>query len=295
MKRQPRLPRLIASLLVAALGSLSLFGSACGSDGNATAAPNAVPSASPPAGTSMPAKPVVEGSITVFAASSLTDAFKEAGVAFSQANPRAKVAFSFASSSALATQINEGAPADVFASADAATMKLAADRGTVGESSVFARNTPIVVVAKGAPVRSFEDLAKPGIKLVLAAKDVPIGNYSRQILANPSAASGGISPDFSAKVLANLKSEEANVRAVLSKVQLGEADAGIVYKTDVGAASQDVSQVEIPARYNVVATYPVAIVAASKNQALARAFVEYLLSAAGQAVLAKYGFAPPAP
>jgi molybdate transport system substrate-binding protein len=127
---------------------------------------------------------------------------------------------------------------------------------------------------------------------VLAAKDVPIGRYARQILANASGANG-VGPGFGDQVLRNLKSEEANVRAVLSKVQLGEADAGIVYRTDIAAASGEVTAIDIPGQYDVVAEYPVATVMDSKNAATARAFVEYILSDAGQATLAKYGFGKP--
>jgi molybdate transport system substrate-binding protein len=149
-----------------------------------------------------------------------------------------------------------------------------------------------VVPRNGSPVAAFEDLARAGIKLVLAAKEVPIGRYSREILAKASA-SDGISPDFSAKVLANLKSDEANVRGVLTKVQLGEADAGIVYRTDVGAAAGEVKAIEIPAQYNVVAEYPIAVVSGSKNKPVADAFVTFVQSSGGAAILEKYGFAKP--
>lgn len=241
-----------------------------------------------------PAAPVgLQGTVTVFAASSLTESFKAIGEAFEAQNPKVTVTFNFAASSALATQINEGAPASVFASADIATMKGLADKGRVGEAKTFARNTPVVVTAKGATaVQSFADLARPGLKLVLAGKDVPIGRYARDILTNASAANG-IAPDFSTKVLANLKSEEANVRAVLTKVQLGEADAGVVYATDVGAASGDVRQVEIPPAFNVVAEYPIAVVNATKPPALAAAFVAFVRGEKGQAALAAAGFKKP--
>ncbi|MBK7724589.1 MAG: molybdate ABC transporter substrate-binding protein [Dehalococcoidia bacterium] len=207
----------------------------------------------------------IDGEITVFAASSLSEAFKEAA-AFEKANPGTEVTFSFAASSALAVQINEGAPADVFASADTAQMKSVIDQGNAEEPTVFATNTPVVVVPKdGKAVATFADIAKPGIKLVLAGKDVPIGRYAREILAKASG-TGGISPDFSDRVLANLKSEEANVRAVLAKIQLGEADAGVVYRTDIVAAAGDVRIIEIPAPYNVLAEYSIAVVWASTNQ-----------------------------
>ena len=235
----------------------------------------------------------VSGEMTVFAASSLTDAFREVGTAFEAKYPGTTVSFNFAASSALAVQINEGAPADVYASADTNQMKNVSDNGHVEEPVAFARNTPVVVVPKhDSPVADFADLAKPGVRLVLAASEVPIGRYARQILMNASG-TAGVSSDFSDQVLANLKSNEANVRAVLTKVQLGEADAGIVYKTDVGAAAGDISTVEIPEQYNVVATYPLAVVKDAKNHEGAVAFVDFVRSDEGQAILAKYGFVRP--
>lgn len=228
--------------------------------------------------------------ITVFAASSLTDAFKEAGKAFEVANPGTSVTFSFASSAALAVQIHEGAPADVFASADLTQMRLAEERGDVAEPAEFALNLPVIVVPLGtSSVQEFGDLAKPGVRLVLAGKDVPIGRYAREVLRKASEA-GGIAPDFSEEVLANLRSEEANVRAVLAKVQLGEADAGIVYQTDV---SKSVEVVEIPADYQVLARYPIAVVRNSAKQAEAEAFIDFVRSSEGQAILKKHGFAVP--
>ncbi len=236
----------------------------------------------------------VEGEIVVLAASSLTDAFKEAGTKFTETNPKAKVTFSFAASSALSTQINEGAPADVFASADSAQMKIVTDKGNATDPVVFATNLPAVVVPKsGSPVQSFNDLAKPGVRLVLAGPEVPIGRYARDILTNASKASGGVSADFSGKTLANLKSNESNVRAVLTKIQLGEADAGIIYTTDAATATIDVKVIDIPTQYNVIAQYPIASTKGGKNAAGAKAWLAFILSPDGQAVLAKYGFGKP--
>lgn len=254
--------------------------------GTTTAAASATSAATPTV-------PPLEGGIVVFAASSLTESFKELGEAFSKANPKAKVTFNFAASSALATQINEAAAADVFASADLNQMKNVVDKGNANKSAVFAKNSPVVVVPKGSTtVATFNDLAKPGAKVVLAAPEVPIGRYSRDILKKASE-TGGISADFSDKALANLKSNEANVRAVLTKVQLGEADAGIVYRTDVAAAAGQVTVVEIPAAFNVVAEYPIATVKQSKNTAVAEAFVAFVRSSAGATILEKYGFGKP--
>jgi len=268
---------------VAAVATIAVFVSfalaACGGDGG-----DAGPA---------PSETAVEGKITVFAASSLTDAFKELGTAFTAENPKASVTFNFAASSALATQINEGAPADVFASADEATYQRVAGKGTIDAPAIFATNVPVVVVPSGSsPVNVFEDLAKSGVKLVLAGPSVPIGNYSRQILANASTASGA-GADFGTKVLANLKSDETNVKSVLAKVQLGESDAGIVYKTDAAAAGNEVKTIAIPDKYNIIAQYPIGAIKGSSNVTAARAFVTFVLSDAGQAILAKHGFGKP--
>ena len=241
-----------------------------------------------------PAGDDVRGEISVFAAASLTDAFKEAAKAFESQHPGAHVTFNFASSSALATQINEGAPAELFASADQPQMKVVADSGNLaGNALTFATNRPVVIVPKrGSPVSSFADLAKQDVRLVLAGPEVPIGKYAREIFANASKA-GGVAPDFEDKALANLKSNEANVRAVLAKVQLGEADAGVVYATDAAIAANDVTVIEVPAVFNVVAQYPIAALKQAKNAPGARAWVAFVTSAEGQAILAKYGFGRP--
>ncbi len=280
---------LVAQLALFAASAVFAF-AACGGDDDASdAAPSTVTSA--PGATSPPS---LEGEITVFAASSLSDAFKEAATRFQEKNPKTKVTFNFAASSALATQINEGAPADVFASADTTQMKNVTDKSNAADPVVFVTNVPTIVVPKsGSPVAAFADLAKPGVRLVLAGPEVPIGKYARDVLANASKATGGISADFAEKVLANLKSNEANVRAVLSKVQLGEADAGIVYTTDAAVAANDVKLVQIPAAYNIVAQYPIAVTKASKNAALAKAWVAFITGAEGQAIMAKYGFGKP--
>lgn len=280
-----RLRTLVPAGLIIAAMTLSLAAAACGGD-SSSATPQ-TPAAS------APAKAQVEGKLTVFAASSLADAFKEIGKAFTAANPKASVAFNFAGSSALATQINEGAPADVFASADDANYRLVAGKGTIDDQTIFATNVPVVVVpSSGSPVSSFEDLAKSGVKLVLAAPAVPIGNYARQIFANASTASGA-GADFSNKVLANLKSNEADVKSVLAKIQVGEGDAGVVYKTDAAVAGNQVKTIAIPDKYNVTAQYPIGAMKGSSSVAAARAFVAFVLSDAGQAILARYGFARP--
>ncbi len=267
------------ALLILVVTATSLL-AACGS--------GAAPTPTASAGTVR-----LSGEITVFAASSLTDAFTEIGKAFMAANPKTRVALNFASSSALATQINEGGPADVFAAADTMSMKTVTAKGYAADQRTFATNLPVVVVPKsGSPVHSFADLAKPGVKLVLAAPEVPIGNYSRTVLTSASAATTGVSPDFSAKVLANLKSNEANVRAVLAKIQTGEADAGIVYSTDAATVPNDVKTIPIPEQYNVIATYPIATITSTKHLDVATAFSQFVVGSTGQGILSKYGFKP---
>lgn len=232
-----------------------------------------------------------ERRLVVFAASSLTEAFEEAGTTFEAAHPGTRVRFNFGGSSALTTQITEGAPADVFASADTAQMALAVQRGDAGEPRTFATNSLVVVTpADGTQVRAFADLASPNLKLVLAAPDVPAGRYAREALTRASAPRAGIREGFAQEVLANVRSNEPNVRAVLTKVQLGEADAGIVYATDARAAAGDVTVVEIPAAYNPTAEYPIAVVTGTHDAALARTFLEFILSAEGQAILQRFGF-----
>jgi molybdate transport system substrate-binding protein len=226
--------------------------------------------------------------VTVFAASSLTDAFKEAGAAFEAKNVGMTVTFNFAASSALAVQINEGAPADVFASADEAQMD-AVRENAAGDPSLLARNLPVVIVPEESTLTSFEELAEPGLRLVLGGESVPIGRYARRVFERASGP-GGIAPDFAQRVLANLKSEEANVRAVLTKVQLGEADAGVVYQTDVPPAG--VRAIEIPSDFNVVAEYQIVVIQRGEGESeAAKAFLDFILGPEGQAILKKHGFA----
>jgi molybdate transport system substrate-binding protein len=279
------------------LAVMSALGSAACGDDDSTTTPTAAPASatSITAGaTATPTQLPLSGDITVFAAASLTDAFKEAGKQFETAHPAVHVAFNFAGSSALATQINQGQPGDVFASADSANMKLVTDKGGADSPVIFATNVPTVVVpSTGSPVASFADLAKPGVKLVLAAAAVPIGNYARQIFTNASAASGGISSDFSDKVLANLKSNEADVKAVLAKIQTGEGDAGVVYTTDAATVATQVKQIPIPDKYNVIAQYPIASLKETAHADVAKSFVSFITSDAGKAILQKFGFGKP--
>lgn len=245
---------------------------------------------SPPTGS---ATPTVSGTLTIFAASSLSDAFTEMKAAIEAANPGTRITLNFAASSALRTQLAQGAKADLFASADTAQMSAAQKGGLLnGDPILFVRNTPVIIVPATNPrgITSAADLAKPDVKLVLAAKDVPIGNYARQIFANMSR-DPAYGADFGGKALANLVSEEANVRQVVAKVQLGEGDAGIVYASDVTPAVRSrFAIIPIPPNVNVIAAYPIATVRGGSNEPGARAFIAYLLSAEGQATLQKWGF-----
>ena len=218
--------------------------------------------------------------IKVFAAASLTDAFNKIGQDWTAANPNTKVTFNFAGSQALATQIQQSAPADVFASAD--TTNMGKVSSLVDSPKPFASNLLQIIVPKGNPngVKALSDLAKPDLKVVLAAPDVPVGKYSRQAL---DAQHINVKP----------VSLEDNVKAVVTKVSLGEADAGIVYTTDVTAGGDKVEGVDIPESQNIPATYPVAVVKASGHQAQAQSFVDLVLSAQGQQVLKSFGFLPP--
>jgi molybdate transport system substrate-binding protein len=224
----------------------------------------------------------LSGSISVFAAASLTASFNALGSSFQTANPGVTVKLNYAGSPTLVTQIEQGAPADVFASADTANMdKLTADGYTTGTSRVFAHNQLEIVVAPGNPkgITGLADLAKPGVIYITEAPTVPAGKYSLQALA-------------SANVKVTPKSLETSVTGVISKIELGEADAGIVYTTDVTAAGSKVAGVQIPAADNVIATYPMATVKGTANPAVAGAFIAYVLSSKGQSTLATFGFLP---
>jgi molybdate transport system substrate-binding protein len=242
--------------------------------------------------------PRIQGQLTIFTAASLTEAFKEMGDNIEQANPGTKVTFNFAGSPTLRTQLAQGARADVFASADEPNMQGAQKEGTIAsEPRLLVRNQLVAIVpaANPAQVIRLQDLAKPGVKLVLTNKEVPVGNYSRQALAKMSQ-DAAFGPEFATRVLANLVSEETNVRQVVAKVQLGEAHAGIVYSSDVTPAVRGALQVlAIPDSFNVIARYPIAVVRDAPNAAGARAFIDYVLSPAGQAILTKHGFLAVAP
>ncbi len=233
------------------------------------------------------------GELTVLAASSLADAFGELAATFEEQNPGATVRPSFASSSELLTQIRQGAPADVFASADEAKMETAVEEGLVKEEpQIFARNRPAVIVPADNPagIREFRDLATADGQYVIAEDGVPIAEYAEEVLANADAEYGG---DFAGAVLGKVVSREANVRAAANRVALGEADATFVYRSDVTQDIRDrVEVVEIPGNLNVIATYPIATLREAQNPELAEAWVDLVLSEHGQRVLEEYGFEP---
>ena len=230
------------------------------------------------------------GTLTVLAASSLTDAFGELATTFQEQNPNIKVRTSFGGSSELLTQIEQGAPADVFASADGDKMDTALQEDLVNEPQTFARNRPVVIVPRDNPagVHGLQDLANPGTKLVLAQDGVPIAEYANRILTNADSEYGG---NLEQQVMNNVVSREANVRASANRVALGEADATFVYITDVTLDIEDqVEVIEIPKDLNVIATYPIATLKEANNPELAQQWVDLVLSDEGQRLLEEYGF-----
>ena len=273
--------------------ALAMLFSACAP----AATPTAAPTTSAPVAVSVPTAASTATSaprtLTVFAAASLTGAFGDIGKAFEAANPGVTVKFSFAGSQVLVTQIEQGAPADVFASADHKNMDALVTANMVASGyKDFATNLLTVILPPKNPanVQTLQDLAKPGLKLVLEDPSVPAGNYTRQILTNMSK-DPTYGTDFSTKVLANVVSNETDVKQVVAKVDQGEGDAGIVYVTDALAAP-DLKSISIPANYNVIAQYPITALEKAPNPDLAAAFVAYVLSGDGQAVMKKWGFSP---
>lgn len=231
--------------------------------------------------------------LTVFAASSLTDAFTELGKAF-DAQTGNTTTFSFAGSQALRTQLEQGARADVYASANAAQFDPLVKSGLVNAGQPFVRNRLAIIAPAGSSVvRTLADLARPGVKLVLADKTVPVGDYTRRMLAAIDA-SGTYGRDYAARTLKNVVSEEPNVRQVALKVSLGEADAAVVYSTDVTPTLKArVRVIALPTRFNQSARYPIGTLRGAAQPAAADAFVKYVLSPAGQTILRKWGFQAP--
>jgi molybdate transport system substrate-binding protein len=263
-------PRKTRLTLLAVPCAAAALAAACSSSGSTTAS----------SGTAA-AKPT--GTVTVFAATSLTDAFTKIGTQFEQANPGVTVKFNYNGSSSLATSITQGAPADVFASAAQQNMNTVTSASlTSGTPKVFARNTGEIMVDKGNPdhINSVSDLANPAVKVVVCAPQVPCGAVATAIFKN-------------ADVTVKPVSEETNVGGVVTKVTLGEADAGIVYVTDVKANAAKATGVPIPAGQNDITNYPIAELKNAPDATAATAFINYVLGSQGQQVLASFGFMPP--
>ena len=255
-------------LAATCLATVALLLSACGSSDGGSAA-----------GASSSG---LSGQITVFAAASLTGSFTALGQKFEAAHPGTKVNFSFGPSSGLATQITSGSPADVFASASAKNMDAVVTAKAAATPTTFARNVMEIAVppANPAKITALADLAKPGVKVALCAAEVPCGVGAHLVFAN-------------AKLTVTPVTEEVDVKATLTKVELGEVDAGIVYVTDVLAAGNKVKGIEIPADVNASTSYPISTLTASKNTGLAQAWVDYVLSADGAQALTDAGFQKP--
>jgi molybdate transport system substrate-binding protein len=265
-----RRPSVLAAAAITAVALLS----ACGSSDADTATPAGASAGASSAG--------LTGEITVFAAASLTGSFTELGKKFEAAHPGTKVNFSFGPSSGLATQITSGSPADVFASASNKNMDSVVAAKAAANPVPFAKNVMEIAVppANPAKITALADLAKPGVKVALCAAEVPCGVGAHTVFDN-------------AKLTVKPVTEEVDVKATLTKVTLGEVDAGIVYVTDVLAAGDKVKGIEIPADVNASTKYPISALTGSKNAALAQAYVDYVLSADGSAALAAAGFEKP--
>ena len=263
--------RRVTFLAAACAVIAALVLAACSSSSSTTSAPASSSSGA------------LSGTVTVFAATSLTDAFNQIGAGFEKANPGVTVKFNYQGSSSLATSINQGAPADVFASAAPSNMKTVTDAGNgVGTPKIFASNQGEIMVEKGNPdhITSVSQLANPAVKVVVCAPEVPCGAVATAIFKH-------------ADVTVKPVSEETNVGGVVTKVTLGEADAGIVYETDVKANGSKTAGVPIPADENAITDYPIAEIKHAPNATAAAAFIGYVLSPDGQQVLKGFGFLPP--
>jgi len=261
---------MMKKVLWAMVGSALVVATACSSNGSSSAAPSASSSST-------------TTELTVFAASSLTAAFTQIGSDFETANPGVHVTFNFGSSTDLAAQIASEGTADVFASASETAMDAAAADPGVADRTDFATNQLVIITPPDDPanIGSVEDLANEGVQVVLAAEGVPVGDYAREMLD-----SAGVSTE----VLANVVSNEPDDAAVVAKVASGEADAGVVYLSDIAAA--DVGSVAVPEDINVIATYPIAVVTAAPQPDLATSFETFVTGGQGQATLTSFGFGP---
>lgn len=259
--------RTAASLFVCC----ALLAAACGGSGGSSTSPGSATTAK------------LTGSLNVFAAASLTESLTDYKTTLESASPGLSITNNLAGSAVLVTQIENGAPADVFASADMENMQKLVDKGLVATPQVFAKNTLEIAVAPGNPkhITGLADLERPGVTLVLEDPSVPAGNYAREAFRK----AGLPAPDPA--------SNELDVKSTLAKLESGDADAVVVYVTDVTAAGDKVVGVTIPANHNVIATYPIAVVKATKNAAAAQAYIDGLVNGSGRQVLQARGFLPP--
>ena len=272
----------------ASITALALVLAGCSS--GATRAPSA-PTSTPIASTGAPT--AAPASLTIYGASSLNAVLAKMKTTYEAANPGTTLMISTDSSTALETKIEQGAPADVFLSADTANPQKLVDKGlAAGGLTKFAGNLLTVIVPRGNPagIQTPADLAKNGIKVIAAADTVPITKYANQLVAN-LAKQPGYPADFVAKYTANIVSKQDNVAAVLAQIALGEGDAGIVYATDAKTSTQ-VMTVPVPAVANVPATYAGVVAKTSGNVHAAQAFMTWLTGPDGQAILASFGFLP---
>jgi molybdate transport system substrate-binding protein len=272
MKHFPR----VMVLLVAVCMLLASCGSSSSSSSSTT-----------PTSTPTPA-PVT---LNVFGAASLTAAFGEIKTKYEAANPNVTVTYNFAGSNTLATQITQGAPADVFASADTKNMQKV--NTLVNTPQTFAKNKVVVIIPANNPgnIKTLHDLANKGVKIAVAGPSVPVGNYTLEVLSKMGQSSE-YGPAYESAVKANFVTQETSVSGVVQKVELGEVDAGYVYVSDAYSAGSKVSSIDIPDQFNILADYPIATVKDSKNLSTAESYVQYVLSPDGQAILAKYHFIP---
>jgi len=271
------------SRLAVLLVLVALVATACSA--GSSPSPSAAASAAGPA----------PANLTIYGAASLSGVLAKAKSAYEAAHPGTTLTVSTDSSAALATKIEQGAPADVFLSADTANPQKLIDKGlTAGTLTKFAGNLLTVIVPASNPggIKTPADLAKSGLKIIAAGDAVPITKYATKLVAN-LAKQPGYPADFAAAYAANIASKEDNVSAVVGKVGLGEGDAGIVYVTDAKAASPKVATIPVPAAANVPATYSGVVVKASPNAAAAKSFLDWFAGPDGGAILSSFGFLPP--
>jgi molybdate transport system substrate-binding protein len=289
---RPRAKRTLAGTVPVLLAVVALL-AACSSAASPTPAVPASPTGPVGSPSPAPAGPVAEpAELTVYGAASLKDALAALEAAYETAHPEIRLTISTDSSAALATKITEGAPADVFLSADTANPQKLVDGGYASaEPTVFAGNKLTVIVPGGNPggIATPADLAKPGLKIVAAGDEVPVSRYAWKLVANLAEL---YPAGFAVRYASNVVSKEDSVKGIVAKIELGEGDAGIVYVTDA-AASSKVETVPVPDTANVTATYAGVVIKASAQQEAARAFLDWVAGPDGQAILAGFGFLPP--